>query len=158
VNPQDPLAALHPLRLPELIGWWPLAPGWWLMLGLLIVILAALIYLLHSRYQRNAYRRRALLQLQALQIQLQSDGDSRVFVTQTNALLKSVAIYAYPRADVAAQHGEAWRLLLNRSLPASEQLQSNFDNAMYQKDYPQIDVAHLYRAAQHWMKSHKAQL
>ena len=32
MNPQDPLAALHPLRTPEPIGWWPLAPGWWVLL------------------------------------------------------------------------------------------------------------------------------
>ena len=158
MNPQDPLASLHPLRQPELIGWWPLAPGWWVLLVLLIVILAALVYLVRRHRKKNAYRRQALRQLQVLQMQFQSDSNASIFVGQTNALLKSVAMLAYPHIDVAGQHGEAWRLFLNRSLPVSAQLPSDFDNAMYQKDCPDIDVEHVHRAAQHWIKHHKAAL
>jgi Domain of unknown function (DUF4381) len=158
VNPQDPLASLHPLRQPELIGWWPLAPGWWVLLGLLLITLAILIYLLRRRSKRNAYRRQALRQLQLLQTQFQANSDTGVFVQQTNALLKSVAMQAYPRVDVAAQHGETWRLFLNRSLQDADQLQSDFDTAMYQKDCPQIDAVQVHRAAQRWIKRHRAAL
>ena len=66
MNPQDPLADLHPLRQPELIGWWPPALGWWLLLLAVILCVASLVYVLLWRYRRNAYRRRALIQLQSL--------------------------------------------------------------------------------------------
>ena len=66
MNPQDPLANLHPLREPELIGWWPLAPGWWILIVIALLCLGALIYLLIRRSRRNAYRRLALSQLQNL--------------------------------------------------------------------------------------------
>jgi hypothetical protein len=121
----------------------------------LLAVIATLIVLIRRRFQRNAYRRQALRQLQALHLQFQADGDDAVFLRQTNALLKSVAMYAYPKADVAGQHGEAWRQLLNRSLPEPAQFPRDFDNAMYQKDPPEIDIAHLHQAAMHWIKSHR---
>ena len=64
MNPQDPLAALHPLRTPEPIGWWPLAPGWWVLLVAVVLLAALAVYLARRHYRRNAYRRVAMLQLQ----------------------------------------------------------------------------------------------
>ena len=60
MNPQDPLAALHPLREPVAIGWWPPAPGWWLLAGLVLAALLALAWYALRRYRANAYRRQAL--------------------------------------------------------------------------------------------------
>jgi hypothetical protein len=155
VNPQDPLANLHPLRQPELIGWWPPAPGWWMLLGIAIIIVAALVYLWRKHRKKNTYRRLALSQLQALRLQFESEEDTSVFIAQVNALLKSVALRAYPRTDVAAKHGAAWRSFLNLSLPPSEELQSDFDEAIYQKHCPSIDVAQVSRSAELWIKNHK---
>lgn len=157
MNPQDPLANLHPLRQPEIIGWWPPAPGWWALLLLVLLALATLVYLLHRRYRRNAYRRRALLQLQGLRNTYQSNHDTSHYLGQVNALLKSVALLTYPGNDIAAQHGEAWRTFLNRSLPPGEQLQTDFDDAAYRKHAPDIDVDRLHTAAQHWIKRHRVQ-
>ena len=156
MNPQDPLADLHPLRQPELIGWWPLAPGWWLLLCVSIVTVAVLIYLLRRQYTRNAYRRRALLQLRALHEQYQTDGNASDYLAHINALLKGVALLAYPRATVAAQHGESWRTFLNLTLPPDAQLPSDFDNAIYQSQAPDLDMTQLHDAALHWIKKHKA--
>lgn len=155
MNPQDPLANLHPLRLPEPIGWWPPAPGWLILLLALILLVATLAYLLYQRYRKNAYRRRALRQLQSLYTEYMANDDISHYVSDLNALLKSVALLTYPRTEVAPQHGEAWRAFLNRSLPPTEQLQPAFADAAYQKTCPEIDVARVHRAAQHWIKHHK---
>jgi hypothetical protein len=156
VNPQDPLADLHPLRQPELIGWWPPAPGWWLLASLLIIAVTLLVYLLRRHRARNAYRRRALRQLQDLHARYQADAHTGRYLQGINALLKSAALLAYPRAAVAAQHGASWREFLNRSLPAGKQLPSEFDTALYQQHGPAIDVAQVQRAAEHWIKKHRA--
>jgi len=155
VNPQDPLANLHPLRLPEPIGWWPPAPGWWILLLGAVLLVATLAYLLYNRYKKNAYRRRALRQLHSLYKDYLANDDTSCYVRDINALLKSAALLAYPRAEVAPQHGEAWRAFLNRSLPPTEQLQPAFAHAAYQKTCPEIDVARVHRAAQQWIKRHK---
>ena len=156
MNPQDPLANLHPLRQPDLIGWWPLAPGWWLLLLAAILCLASLIFVLLRRYRRNAYRRRALIQLQRLHTDYAARREYSQYLSELNTLLKSVALVAYPRADIAASHGEAWRAFLNTSLPREEHFESAFNDAVYQKTCPELDVQQLHRSAQHWIKRHKA--
>lgn len=156
MNPQDPLASLHPLRAPALIGWWPPAPGWWLLLLAGLIVVATLAYWMRRRYRCNSYRRRALLQLQSLHTDYLAKPDASLYLGQINALLKSVALLAYPRAAVAAQHGGGWRTFLNRSLPNDAQLPPAFEYAAYQKTCPEIDVAQVQRAAQHWIKRHRA--
>jgi hypothetical protein len=158
MNPQDPLANLHPLRQPDLIGLWPPAPGWWLLLLAALLCLASLIYMLLRRYRRNAYRRRALIQLQSLHTDYSAKKEHSQYLRELNTLLKSVALVAYPRADIAASHGEAWRTFLNTNLPQEEHFESVFNDAVYQKTCPEIDVEQLHRSAQYWIKRHKAAL
>ena len=155
MNPQDPLANLNPLRQPELITWWPLAPGWWLLLCIALLGLAALVYFLVRRYRGNAYRRRALQQLQQLQQEYLVDRDASAYLAKTNALLKSVALVAYPRRDVAARSGEQWLNFLNDPLSATEQFQPGFVTAAYQRVCPQIDMEQIHRSAATWIKRHE---
>lgn len=155
MNPQDPLANLHPLREPLAIGWWPPAPGWWLLLVTLILLLTTIIWLLVKRRRRHAYRRHALRRLDGLRAQYLSEGNNSHYLEQVNALLKSVALYACPRAGVAGQHGEHWRHFLNESLPPSEQLGPEFNDAVYRKTNPDIDIEQVHRAAHYWIKHHK---
>ena len=49
----DPLAELRDIHLPEAVGYWPLAPGWWLLL-VSALVLAGLIVWTVRRYRRNA--------------------------------------------------------------------------------------------------------
>jgi len=156
VNPQDPLANLHPLREPAFIGWWPLAPGWWLLLALVLFCLAALAYVLLRRYRATAYRRRALAQLQQLQQAYQADDDLSHYIGQTSALLKSVALISYPRREVAACNGEEWLAFLNSSIKGSERFQSAFVTAVYQKTCPEMDLAQVHRLARTWITRHRA--
>jgi hypothetical protein len=155
MNPQDPLAALNPLREPVAIGWWPPAPGWWALLVLGVVALAALCYFLWRRHRRNAYRRRALRQLEALCAGQRASRDDRRFARELNALLKSVALRAYPAREVASRHGASWRAFLNEGLPAAEQFTADFDEAVYRETPPGIDTERLQRSAQYWIRHHK---
>ncbi len=61
---QIPLRDLH---LPEVIGWWPPASGWWF---LIVLVSAGLVYLLYRsirKWRRNASRRVALRELARIQ-------------------------------------------------------------------------------------------
>jgi len=49
----DPLAGLHDIHMPEAIGWWPPAPGWWLLLGLVFISIAALFFYRRWNASRN---------------------------------------------------------------------------------------------------------
>lgn len=155
MNPQDPLANLHPLRQPEAIGWWPLAPGWWLLLVLGLACLMVLAYWLWRRRRSSAYRRVALARLAALQDQYRRDQDPRQYLDQLNTLLKSVALHAYPRRDVAALSGRPWLEFLNSSFTPIEPFPLELVTAGYRATPPAIDIDQSYRVASQWIKRHR---
>jgi hypothetical protein len=155
MNAQDPLAALHPLRAPEAIGWWPPAPGWWAVLAAIVLLVLVAAHLARRRYLGNAYRRLALRQLESAQQAYLEHGDASRYLAQINTLLKSVALLSYPRSEIAASHGAQWRAFLNSSLPEGLQLQREFDDAAYRTNCADIDLGQVHRAARHWITSHR---
>ncbi len=162
MNPQDPLANLHPLREPAMVGWWPLAPGWWVLIAVSLLAVAALGYYLFQRYRGNAYRRLALRQLHTLHDKFSEskmDEDPwRAYVRDTNALLKSVAVTVFPRHDIAALSGEAWLQFLNKTRHDASQeteFSSSFATAAYQRDLPDLDPEQLFSASRNWIKRHR---
>lgn len=157
MNPSDPLAQLHPLREPAAVGWWPPAPGWWLLFALVLAALAALAWLALRYYRRRAYRRQALVALAQIRRQWQADRDHRRCLSEANALLKAVALRAFPRRDVAGASGEEWQACLNQAVAAGE----GFELDMLQAQYlPEVDDSgleqHLERCAR-WIRRHRVQ-
>jgi len=152
VNPQDPLASLHPLREPPPIGWWPPAPGWWLLALLVVVGLLVIMWWSWRRYRAGAYRRQALAQLENLRTRYQRESDSSAYLAQANALLKSVALVVHPRRDVAAVSGADWLAFLNNGLTGEEQFPDYFVTGAYRRVGPQIDIEQLHRAAAKWIR------
>lgn len=156
MNPQDPLADLHPLREPGLIGWWPLAPGWWVLIGLCVLALLAAAFVLYRKYTANAYRRQATQQLQHIHAQWLADSDSQGYTVAINALLKSVAIRAFPSREVASYNGSKWVQFLNGGLAAEElSFPPSFANIAYQKEVSSSDCQGLLEPATRWINKHK---
>ena len=156
MNPQDPLAALHPLREPPPIGWWPPAPGWWALAALCLLALLLMAYVLLRRYRANAYRRKALARLEELYLQQQSQPDQPQFQAQLNALLKAVALAAYPRRDVAAISGRQWLEFLNAGLGEADRFPAEFVSGAYSREPAPIADERLHRSARQWIKRHRS--
>jgi len=155
VNPQDPLAALKPLREPELIGWWPLAPGWWILIALLVLLIVFLIFKSVQYFRSTAYRRDALKELDTLHQQYQAAADDQAFLNEVNVLLKRVALQAYPREVVAASHSKAWSEFLNAQLNAAPFFAATFSDAIYAPTGTSLDAATLKNTAAHWIAKHR---
>jgi hypothetical protein len=157
MNPQDPLAALNPLREPAAIGWWPLAPGWWTLIALVIAILLLCAWLWLRRYRANAYRRQAHAQLEQLILSWRSGNDTNRYLGATNALLKSVCLHTYPWRDVAASSGQPWIDFLNQTMPEKVD-QPRFDalmgDAVYQADNTAVDCESIHACAVYWVDTH----
>ena len=156
MNPQDPLAALHPLRDPLPVEWWPPAPGWWILLVLLTVSIAIVGWMLLRRRRARAYRRQALAQLDSLRTRYQQTQDANAYLAEANALLKSAALMAYPRRDIAASSGSRWLAFLNDGLATADQFPEEFVNGGYRKSSLAIDVEQLHSNASKWIKRHEA--
>ncbi|MFV8816463.1 DUF4381 domain-containing protein [Haliea sp. E17] len=150
----DPLAALRPLREPEAIGWWPPAPGWWILAGLLVLALVLATRWWLRRRRREAYRVRALAALADIRATYAGNGDGLACLIASNELLKSVALRAFPRRDVAGMSGEAWLRFLNDS-----QGEESFDPALLVAQYrptpPVQDVSRHLDASEQWIRKHR---
>ncbi|BDM63861.1 hypothetical protein NFHSH190041_13130 [Shewanella sp. NFH-SH190041] len=109
------LAALQDIHLPEPVGLWPLAPGYWILLALLLVIVLGLIFFTVRRHKRLAARRMALALLDRLQ------PNQIDYATEVNTLMKRAALSYLPRTQVAALEGEPWYHLLDSAMPSAQQ-------------------------------------
>ena len=112
----DPLAQLRGLHLPEPVGFWPPAPGWWMVAGLLVI--GALGLWLWSRRRRRSVARHALRELEMLSV-TPGTGDVQTLATAISALLRRIALLRFGRARVAPLHGRAWQDFLTETAPRS---------------------------------------
>ncbi len=155
------LSGLHDIVVPAPIApWWPLAPGWYLLAGLLVVLVAWVIWRVRKRRQAKRYRVEAVAQLRALRRE-RADPDKQV--AQILVLLKRTALGAYPRIDVAALQGVAWWRFLDRS-GGKPRFADGLGAFAEQLAYAQRggektsarDLKRLYRAAEQWIKRHRS--
>lgn len=154
MNPTDPLARLNPLREPAAIDWWPPAPGWWLLAVLLLCGCIALALWSWRRHRRNRYRAQGLAALAAIEAEYRRDRDAAALAGAVNALLKTVALKAFPRTTVAGLHGEAWAGFLNDTGDRGQA----FDAAMASAHYraaSDLDCAALCDQAARWIRRHR---
>lgn len=115
MNPEDiPLRDLH---LPQLVGWWPLAPGWWILIGAALLCLAYGVLLAFRRFRSNAPRRRALAELRYLKSEYAWRQDAvRLGIGVSELLRRAMLAYA-PREEVAGLTGRHWLEWLDQGLP-----------------------------------------
>ncbi|MEN7972330.1 MAG: DUF4381 domain-containing protein [Verrucomicrobiota bacterium] len=135
---------LYDIVVPEPVSWWPLAPGWWILIA---VVVAASGYLLfrHLQYRReNAYRREALRQL--------DDVNS---AAETVSILRRTALAAYPRKASASLSGEQWIEWLESTanLPLPENVKTTFEG-IYSETEPDYEALRNY--ARQWILQHPA--
>ena len=146
---QIPLRDLH---LPDAIGWWPLAPGWW---GVIVIAAVALAWLLrnflHTR-ARGAARRHALRQFEKLTVEYAQHNNAVLYGTQLSELLRRTMLAYAPRKEVAGLTGAAWLEWLDRDMQEPV-FQSGSGSALIELPYrdaatevPAADIAALQSA------------
>lgn len=110
---QLPLRDLH---LPEAIGWWPLAPGWWVLIALAMLGLCYLLYKAFLKWRWNAARRMALRELARVQDEYESGLDAVTLATELSQLLRRTMLAYACRDEVAGLTGKRWLQWLDRGL------------------------------------------
>jgi hypothetical protein len=111
---QDPVSQLRDIHIPEPGGFWPPAPGWWILMFVLVALVAVGVVLLRRRRQRNAWRSVAGRDLDRLA--------SRAAVTsqwfsELNGLLKQSALARYPAQHPESMTGAEWVEFLLQTSP-----------------------------------------
>ena len=92
MDPQAiPLRGLH---LPETVGWWPLAPGWWVLIVVAFIAAGMLIRLWLRRRAHAAARRKALRQLEESRSAYASHGNPVTLGAEVSELLRRAMLAA----------------------------------------------------------------
>ena len=111
----DALAQLRDIRMPSPIGWWPPAPGWF-VLGFVLVLLVCFAAVWGGwRYRHGKAKREALKLLEEYFVEHQKNANSSLCSARISELLKRVALAYFPRDLVAGLQGEEWLLFLNQT-------------------------------------------
>ena len=133
----DPeLIPLRDLHLPDMVGWWPLAPGWWF---LIVLAAAGVLYLLYKQFLKwrwNAARRLALSELARLQQSYEQGTDALILAKEVSELLRRSMLAYAPRGDVAGLTGAGWLEWLDRGLegrPFTEGAGRNLESLPYRR-------------------------
>ena len=161
MNPtQQPQITLRDIHLPDPVSWWPPAPGWWILLSLLILFTIATLWGIR-RYHRRSYRRLALRQLDTLKqnVNQQQDGqqhDDQQLIQQLSQLLRHIAVLHYPPQQCAGLHGKAWLEFLDQPFGATKPFSTGagqcLANGPYQPYSEQLDAVALLQLSRRWLK------
>ena len=127
------------------VSWWPLAPGWWVVLmALAAVLIGAAVHAWRS-WQANTYRRAATEEL-----------STATSVAEIADILKRCALCAYPRVDVASLSGARWCQWLETTsgTKVPESVQQSLTAGGF-SDRSVMDTAPTAAFAAKWIKLHK---
>ena len=149
------LDKLRDIRLPDPAGWWPMAPGWWGLAALCLIVLTALM--LYEKRRRASLRFAALAELNAIEVRAKSGENNDTIAIDLAVLLRRVALSQPDTRHFASLSDTAWIESLTRGDSAFEA-----DVAAYLGQAPYIPAstahhAHLGAAlaqSGRWIRSH----
>lgn len=140
MNEEDPLAQLRDIALPDPIGFWPPAPGWWILFLVALGLIVWAIIVINRRQLNTAYRRQALIESEINWKELQETNNTRHYLEETAKLVRRCAIIAYPRKDVKHLTGTDWLEFLDSTYAGkkpdgfTQGLSKDFASLAYQSD------------------------
>jgi uncharacterized protein DUF4381 len=147
---------LRDIHLPEAIGSWPPAMGWWMLL-ILITLSLYFCWLLYKKLTRQTAVKKANKLLAAIKLDQQTNDLQKL--QHLSQLLRRVAISVAPRQQSAGLTGAAWLEFLDSSIkgsPFSQGIGRCLADAHYRQSLPDdIDLAALISLSEAWLKEQK---
>ena len=153
---------LRDIVVPEPMGFWPLAPGVWVLLGVAGWGLAILIWRRYALWRAGAYRRAGLACLAQIEGQLANPGSEAAVQHELSVLLKRVALAAFPRKQVAPLYGDSWLKFLDSTCEGCTFMNGpghHLADAVYADSkvspFNADDCKQLFNLTRIWIKGHR---
>lgn len=156
----DALSELADIRMPGEISWWPLAPGWWVLLAILVVLAIYGAWRLQKRLVLQRRLGGAVTELTKARAVLNMAGDSNmeqrlIYVNSVNAVLRRVAMLHMDHNRVAGLSGQHWISFL-REHDKAGLLTPALSEVLSQGRFAprcDVDADALERMAREWIKN-----
>lgn len=161
MDSEELLAQLADIHLPQPVGLWPPAPGWWVlgMLLLLLALFAARKYLRYSRLRHVCNH--ALAELDRCHARLaaatgdMADSSRLRYINEVNTVLRRVALVHFPQAASASLDGSAWVDFIRQkgeSSAMTDEIAAALSYGRFQKQCD-VDVDALNSFGRRWITS-----
>jgi len=109
MNPLDQLRDIH---LPDSVQWWPLAIGWWLVIGLLLAVILWFVWHLKRGKKQRLLVNHAMQSIDVLEADTEL-GDQE-WLQALSALLRRIVINLHGRKATAGLVGKQWLEYLDK--------------------------------------------
>ena len=141
---------LRDIHVPTVSMWWPLAPGWWVLLALLVAAIVAGVFFLRRRAAWNRRVDAALDDLRVATARYVEDGNVAAFATAAHQLLRRVARTRDPHTVVLK--GAAWHDALATLSPRQDVHRlAAIEDAIYRPEAT-LDVLPTARDVEAWVR------
>lgn len=141
------LDRLNDIVMPLDVSIWPLAPGWYVLMAVAVILLSLLGYRALKQWQANAYRRRALHELSSAQT-----------VPAIAEILRRTALAYTSREAIAAMSGCAWVDWLEQQYgePLPDAIRTLLADGVYRSSVGRESVQVLRDFAADWIAQHSS--
>ena len=151
----NPLSDLKDIHLPSTISFWPPAPGWWLILVLVFIVILLLNIWTRRIYRRIKPKKEALYILNNIKNNFYKKKDNIETVRKISILIRRVSLTIYKQKYVANLHGIEWLKFLDESGNTEEFTNGDgkvFGQEIYKKN-PNVDINSLFIIVEKWINN-----
>ena len=116
MQPTDPASLpLRDIHLPDPVSWWPLAPGWWLLLFIVIAgIFLSLFLIKRHREKKLSAIFIANQEFDQIKNNFKNNNDQSRLIADLSALLRRISISIHKRDVAASLTNEDWLKFLDQ--------------------------------------------
>ncbi len=132
------LSNLRGIVIPDAPPNWPLAPGAWVAIGMIVIVFLFVAWRIHTARRHSAYRRAGLLLL-----------CGAATAHDVSVIVKRVALAAFAREQVASLYGDDWAAFLHKTCP-----RQNFEELVESDGSAESDEG-LIVLASTWIRHHR---
>jgi hypothetical protein len=151
----DLLSQLRDIHAAADPGWWPPAPGWWLLMLLTAGLLALALRYGYQRWRIMRRRGRLLAALERIGQEIDPEVNPQEYLASMNKLFRVVALRAFPGTVCVRLQGTEWVHFLQSLLPEGSPSASLavLASGPYEPS-PQFDVNSMRQLANTWVKKY----
>lgn len=144
---------LRDIHLPDPISWWPLAPGWWMVLGG-ILLLCFIVAMILRKIFKPTLKKQASRVLDRIEQTFHETENATGCLSELSVFLRRVVLSRNDPLKSAGLTGKAWLELLDEPLKEPEFSQGVGQILLkgpYQSKVEKEDVSQLIQLCRKWV-------